>query len=76
MNPRPAFLNYNDWAGIHASPVLVIGETPKRYRIQTVNGSTLKLAGRSRYLRAGETALVPKTAVSFPRPDQTAQEGR
>lgn len=62
---RPAELCFNDYAGFRAIPVLVIGETPKRHRIEAVKD--MRLAGRCRSLKAGESALVPKTAVRFPK---------
>jgi len=51
----------NDYAGYHETPVLVVGETPTRYRVR---GITLtRLAGRNRSLAPGETKLVPKHAI-------------
>lgn len=58
---RPAYLFLDGWAGIHRQGILVIGETPQRYRIQAI--AETRLAGRRRYLRAGGTALVPKSSV-------------
>ena len=58
-----AFIQLDGWSGRSESRVLIIGETPKRYRIQAITRT--KLAGRDRYLNAGETTLVPKRAVSF-----------
>lgn len=60
---REGYIQIDGWGGRTESRVLVIGETPKRYRIQAI--ARTKLAGRDRYLNAGETALVPKRAVSF-----------
>jgi len=51
-------------AGFHIVLVLVIGETQRRYRIEALQA--MPLAGRNRHLRAGERALVPRTAVRFP----------
>lgn len=63
---RRAFLCFNDWAGVRKVPVDVVGETPKRWRIQLPPRSeTIRLAGRNRYLAYGQTALVPKSAVRF-----------
>ena len=63
---RPALLCFNDWAGVRKVPVEVVGETPKRWRIQLPPRSeTIRLAGKGRYLAYGQTALVPKTAVEF-----------
>jgi hypothetical protein len=51
------------WAGRIDTPVLVVGETPKRFRITPPNDEPVKLAGRARWLQPGQTALVPKHAV-------------
>lgn len=69
MDPRPAFLCFNDWAGKSKVWVEVVGETPKRWRIQLLPPSTetIPLAGKGRYLVYGATVLVPKTAVEFPQ---------
>lgn len=61
---RHAELCFNDWAGFRTVAVLVVDETPKRYRIEALNDTLL--AGRCRRLRAGERALVPRTAIRFP----------
>lgn len=58
---RQAYLCTDGWAGRSEQAVLVVGETPKRYRIKTVMRT--KLPGR--WLYAGELALVPKQAVRF-----------
>lgn len=60
---REGYIQLDGWGGRTESHVLVIGETPKHYRIQAI--ARTKLAGRDRYLDAGATALVPKRAVSF-----------
>lgn len=41
---------YQSWAGLTSTRVLVIGETPKRYRVRFVDGTV---------------RLVPKRAVTF-----------
>lgn len=56
-------LGLDGWAGYTEQPVLVVGETPRRYRIRAI--AITRLAGRGRYLEAGEETLVPKTAVRF-----------
>jgi hypothetical protein len=43
--------------------VIVIGETPKRCRIETLQN--MRLPERNRHLRAGERALVPRLAIRF-----------
>ena len=49
------------WHGITRQTVEVVGATPKRYRIQAIKRT--KLAGPSRWLDPGKTALVPKHAL-------------
>ena len=63
MTERKASLFFDDWAGRRAYPVIVVAETPKRYRIRVEEKT--RLAGRCRWLYPGETALVPKSAVSL-----------
>jgi hypothetical protein len=47
------------WRGLlNDTPVLVVGETPKRYRIETLE--RIKIAGR--WLAAGQRVTVPKAA--------------
>jgi hypothetical protein len=60
---RTAYLCTDGWAGIGAQEVVVIGETPKKYRIQAVKRT--KIAGYNRWLEIGQTSLVPKYAVRF-----------
>ena len=55
----------NGWEGRTETPVFIIGETAKRYRIRAIQRT--KLAGRNRWLDSGETALVPKSAVRLTR---------
>lgn len=62
--PRRAVIVTQGWEGRQEQPVLVVGETPTRYRVTPAMGS-VKLAGRNRWLQWGETALVPKRAVRF-----------
>jgi hypothetical protein len=59
--PRFGSLMLNGWHGVSRRRVEIVGETAKRYRIRAIEKT--KLAGRSRWLNAGETALVPKYAV-------------
>jgi hypothetical protein len=61
--PRPAFLVLDGYAGRSETPVLVVRSTPKRHVIRAIQ--TTELAGRRRWLVAGEEALVPRTAVRF-----------
>ncbi len=66
---RPAHLHIDSWAGHSKELVIVVGETERRYRIACPDGvARIRLAGGCyRYLVPGETALVPKTAISFPK---------
>ena len=57
-----AKLIMDDWAGRHAIPCEVIGETPKRYRIKLLQDA--RLPG-NRYFEAGSVTLVPKHAVKL-----------
>jgi hypothetical protein len=65
VTERPARIHLDGWAGRSADQVVVVGETPKRYRIRTAGDKAVRLAGRNRYLSPGETVLVPKAAISF-----------
>lgn len=58
-----AVICLSGWQGRTETPVLVVGETPKRYRIKAVERT--KLAGRDRWIEKDDTALVPKHAVRF-----------
>lgn len=62
---RSARLVYDDFVGRRSADVLVVAETPERYRIATVGDKPVKLAGRDRWLEPGKTALVPKRAIEF-----------
>ena len=64
---RTAVLCLQDWAGYTEQPVVVVGETPKRYRVMPSGSAMVKLGGRARWLRPGKTALVPKRAVRMER---------
>lgn len=51
----------NGWGGYTETPVLVVGETPKKYRIEAL--MRMRLGGRYRWLYNGERTLVPKDAI-------------
>lgn len=57
----------DSWAGRSETPVEIIGQTPKRFRIRAITRT--RLAGRDRWLKAGEVALVPICALRDKRPD-------
>lgn len=61
---RPGTLWLGGWAGKHSYPVLVVGETPTRYRIKAIERT--RLAGAYRWLEPGQLGLVPKRAVTIP----------
>lgn len=58
-----AWLHVNTYAGHARYRVEVVGMTPKKYRIRALERT--RLGGRCRWLYTGETALVPKEAVSL-----------
>ena len=51
------------WAGRRWQPVVIVAETPKRYRVQAPEHGAVRLAGRNRWLSGEQTALVPKDCV-------------
>ena len=59
--PRKAWLCFNDWAGFHKTAIVLIGETPQKFRITST--VPIKLAGRNRFLSPYRSTLVPKGAV-------------
>lgn len=68
MTERPAELGITGWHGTIWQPVVVVGETPKRYRIRSRDENPVRLAGRLRYVTDKTTALVPKRAVRMVQP--------
>lgn len=59
-----AWLHLDDeWEGITRQPVIVVGETQKRYRICSISPEPVRLAG-GRLLGPDTTALVPKYTVT------------
>ena len=60
---RQGVLHTQSWAGRSETPVMVVGETPKKYRIRAITDT--RLGGRGRVCVAGETALVPKHSVTL-----------
>lgn len=51
------------WHGYSEQPVLVVGETPKRWRIEAIEATQLPGHGGRRVLQKGERTLVPRYAV-------------
>lgn len=60
---REARIHMAGWSGHWSEQIIVIGETPKRYRIQAIK--RIVLPGRNRFLESGERALVPKNCITF-----------
>lgn len=52
--------------------VVIVGETPKRFRIKAITRT--RLPGRGRYLEIGTEALVPRTAVRVEATSQLPPE--
>lgn len=65
----PAYLHLDGWEGRTKQAVTVVGESARSYRITPAGDEQVKLGGRSRWLSPGETALVPKRAVTVGDPD-------
>lgn len=64
--PFTGWLALNSWAGYSLQRVSVVGETRQRYRIVGVLKST-RLGGQKRIAK-GESALVPKYAITTENP--------
>lgn len=63
MEESYAEFGQQGWHGITWTPCVVIGETPKRYRVRLTQAC--RLPGRMRYGGVGEIVLMPKSAVRF-----------
>lgn len=61
--PEHGLLVLDGWAGRSLERVLVIGQTPTRYVVRNPGPDAVKLAGRNRWLEAGNETRVPQTAV-------------
>lgn len=64
---RPAKMHIQSWAGKSAVPCRVVGETPKRYRIEV--DQPTGVPPNFSILLPGMTKLVPKRAITFDAPD-------
>lgn len=67
---RLAILHTDGWGGHQRQPCVVVGETPKRYRVRALVGGELRVpSGRGviKILYPG-TRLAPKHAVTFEVP--------
>lgn len=53
--PWRGLLCLNGMSGYQETPVLVVGETPKQYRIEAIE--RMRLAGRMRWLNPSQRAL-------------------
>lgn len=66
--PQIATLHTDGWGGRQRQTVVVIAETPKRYRIRAFQSGEIRVpAGRHGILKifGNGTHLVPKTAITF-----------
>ena len=65
---RDAIVHLDGWGGRTEQPCVVVGETPKRYRVRAKWNSELRLPkgrhGLTLILYPG-THLVPKRAITF-----------
>jgi hypothetical protein len=61
QNPRTGRVHLQSWAGHSSHPVIILAETPKRFRVQYIEPARLPTRFRPR----GAIQLVPKHAVSF-----------
>jgi hypothetical protein len=64
LAPKEAFLRLAGWHGTNEQRVLIVGETPKRWRIRAIVAT--RLAGHDRWLAEGEEILVPRSALRIP----------
>ncbi len=55
------YIEIDGWTGRQKYSVVVVGETPKKYRVKLLVDT--KLPGRNRWGNAGEVILVPKSVV-------------
>lgn len=62
MNSDHAVLILNTYAGRREYPILIIGETPKKFRVKILSQTNVILPGR-RIANYGDIILVPKIAV-------------
>jgi hypothetical protein len=60
--PWRALLCLNGMSGYHETPVLVIGETPRQYRIEVIE--RVRLAGRMQWLNPGRYLKCSLTRTS------------
>ena len=60
MSNHAAYLGLTGWHGIVWHPVIIIGETPKKYRIRITED--LRFPGGQHH-SAGSVVLVPKHSI-------------
>ena len=58
---RHAVFMMNGWAGYSETPCIVVGETPKRYRVKLTK--QCRLPGRMRWGSKDQIVLMPKASV-------------
>jgi len=69
---RPGVLVLTGWHGRSEVPVVVIGDTPKRYRVRLLADTRLPSRRRG---TTGDEVLVPKTAVRLDDDRARAAQG-
>jgi len=78
-NERLATLHLDGWSGRTQQPCVVVGETPKRYRIRALAGSELRLPRRGQgitIIYCPGTHLVPKHAIVLQEPSSAVPAER
>lgn len=60
---RFGFVLLEGWSGLTKTRVQIIGKTPKKLRIRALKDT--KLAGRNRWIKAGDEVLVPAHCVAI-----------
>ena len=60
MSERRATVPIDGWAGRYDVPVVIVGETPSRYRVRVEWDGYLP---HRRYVRRGDVVLIPKGRV-------------
>lgn len=62
MNDRLGYLVLNTYAGRRNYPVLITGETPKKFRIKILSEHGVMLPGR-KFVNYNDVVLVPKSDI-------------
>ena len=65
MSTRIGYVCTESWVGTAFWRVLVLSQTPKRYRVRTLSKASLPRRG---WVAVGTEVMVPKDAVTFEKP--------